>query len=91
MEGSKHYQGLALDVMVPLGAEATRIADYFAGPGYRPFAVDNVIHDHRIYNAGRGWHAYHGASPHTDHVHIDFHDQGGDGMMVPASESVGCL
>jgi hypothetical protein len=73
---SKHYQGLAIDVMVPLGAQADRITNYFAGPGYARWHVDNVIHNHRIFNAGRGWHAYpERGNPtlnHEDHVHIDF-------------------
>jgi parallel beta-helix repeat protein len=76
ISNSKHYQGLAIDIMIPRGALATRITNYFAGPGYRPFHVDNVIHDHRIYNSGRGWHAYpdrgNPTLNHEDHVHVDF-------------------
>lgn len=79
---SKHASGLAIDVMVPLGRLADRITNYFAGAGYDLFKVDNVIHNRRIYNLGRGWHAYSGVSPHTDHVHVDFLSGaagGGDG------------
>jgi hypothetical protein len=76
ISNSKHYQGLAIDVMVPLGPLADRITNYFAGPGYARWHVDNVIHNHRIFNAGRGWHAYpERGNPtlnHEDHVHIDF-------------------
>lgn len=73
---SMHALGLAIDVMLPLGARSDAVADFFAGPAYGELGVVNVIHNHRIYNRGRGWHPYTGANPHTDHVHIDFHDTG---------------
>lgn len=83
--GSKHYAGLALDVMTyDDTAMGRRIADYFAGPGFEAFGVENVIHDRRIYNRPQGWHAYTGSSPHTEHVHVDFREDGGTGA-VPAS------
>ena len=52
-----------------------QIADFFAGPGRGQFGVDNVIWNRRIHS-GRGWGAYRGASPHTDHPHIDFYKNG---------------
>lgn len=73
---SKHALGLAIDVMVETDrGMGRRIADYFAGPGYDRFHVENVIYYHRIFNKLRGWHDYAvppGGSPHYDHVHIDF-------------------
>lgn len=88
--GSKHYSGLAIDVMT-YGDKALgqRIYDYFAGPGYGPFGVDNVIFNRRIFNAGRGDHDYgdHGNPTlnHEDHVHVDFHEAGGSGVIPAAA------
>jgi murein DD-endopeptidase MepM/ murein hydrolase activator NlpD len=70
---SDHAYGKALDLM---GAKQA-VADYFAtGAGHRRFNIENTIYNRRIHNA-RGWHAYTGSSPHTDHVHIDTYDRGG--------------
>jgi hypothetical protein len=70
---SDHAYGKALDLM---GAKQN-VADYFAtGPGHRRFNIENTIYNRRIHNA-RGWHAYTGVNPHTDHVHIDTFDRGG--------------
>ena len=75
---SKHALGKAIDVMtyanMGLGQS---IANYFAGPGRGPFGVDNVIWNRRIHSGG-GWGPYYGASPHTDHPHIDFYKTGTD-------------
>src|SRR5207237_1554832 len=41
----------------------------------RRFGIMYVIWDGRIwaaYRASEGWRAYHGASEHTDHIHISF-------------------
>lgn len=82
--GSKHYTGLAIDVMTGDNkALGKKLYDYFAGPGYKAFGVDNVIHNHRIYNAGRGDHAYSGENPHTGHVHVDFHAGAGTAEVEP--------
>jgi hypothetical protein len=76
---SDHAYGKALDIM---GAKQN-IADYFAtGPGHRMFGIENTIYNRRIHNQ-RGWHAYNGSSPHTDHVHIDQYDRGG--QLYPGS------
>lgn len=86
---SKHASGLAIDVMLPVGATSNAIADYFAGPGYDTFGVENVIHNRRIYNKARGWHDYRG-DPHTSHVHVDFTgSEGAVGPAVPAVEDTG--
>lgn len=86
---SEHALGLAIDVMMPLGTDADEVADYFAGPGYGPFGVVNVIHNHRIYNTGRGWHDYTGEDPHTSHVHIDFKASGGTGDVPSGNTGSG--
>ena len=83
MSNSKHYSGLALDVMTydnkTLG---WRIAKFFADPtNAARFGVENVIFDRAITNAGRGWKWVPGSygdrgNPtlnHEDHPHIDFH------------------
>ncbi len=73
---SKHALGKAIDVMTYSNmALGQSIADFFAGPGRRQFGVDNVIWNRRIHS-GRGWGAYRGVSPHTDHPHIDFYKTG---------------
>jgi hypothetical protein len=77
--GSKHPRGLAMDVMIPAGREGiptgNAIAQYYVANAER-LRVDNVIWFGRIWNKGRGWHAYFGPSPHKDHVHVDFFDIG---------------
>jgi murein DD-endopeptidase MepM/ murein hydrolase activator NlpD len=76
---SKHALGKAIDIMNSNVSRGNEIAGYFAGAGRGTFNVDNVIWNRRITNAGRGWNwgSYSGVSPHTDHVHVDFHKDGG--------------
>ncbi len=86
---SEHSKGLAIDVMVSAYTDKAlgdRIAGYFSGPGAAAWGVNNVIWNRQVTNAGRGWAwgPYTGKSPHTDHVHIDFHPDGGNGV-VPVS------
>lgn len=33
--------------------------------------IQQIIWNRRIWRSGRGWRAYSGASPHTDHVHVE--------------------
>lgn len=78
---SKHHHGLALDVMTSDRAVGDAIAEFMVANHAR-FAVDNVIWQQRISNAGRGWRFPGDPMPdrgdptanHYDHVHIDFHD-----------------
>ncbi|WP_380165376.1 hypothetical protein [Jannaschia sp. R86511] len=41
-----------------------------AGGNAHRLGIQYLIWNKRIWNAGSGWKAYTGASPHTDHVHI---------------------
>lgn len=95
VSNSKHYQGLAMDVMVSpsnttaQGADKALgddIAAFFATPdNAAAFGVDNVIWYGKITNAGRGWvwgdYGDHGddVSNHMEHVHVDFTPEGGTG------------
>jgi hypothetical protein len=74
---SKHALGKAIDIMQSVSPLAQSMYNYFSGPGYARFGVDNVIYNRRIFNASGGHHYYGGVSPHTDHVHVDFYDEGG--------------
>lgn len=92
--GSQHHHGLAIDVMLDAyqadeRALGQQIADYFAGPGAKPFGVANVIWRQEIANEGKGW-KFIGMEDrgsktenHFDHVHIDFTDGGGTSTTTP--------
>lgn len=68
---SDHYKGLAIDVMTTLkGREVSN----WAVQNAKQLCITYVIWNRGIWDSrnGRGWEAYHGTSPHTDHVHISF-------------------
>lgn len=101
--GSKHYSGLAIDVMTNDNkALGYRIANYFIANHDR-FGVENVIFDGAITNAGRGWKLVPGSygdhgnrtANHEDHPHIDFHADakvGGAAEAAPvAADAGGCV
>ncbi len=78
---SEHYDGRALDWMVNAAIPAQRAAgDAFAawisagnGANARRLGVQYVIWNARMWRAyapQRGWTAYSGSNPHTDHVHV---------------------
>jgi murein DD-endopeptidase MepM/ murein hydrolase activator NlpD len=73
---SKHALGKAIDVMTFNAATHRRIANE-AVSNARRWGTDNVITRGRIWNR-RGWHAGRGsAAGHFDHIHVDFHKDGG--------------
>lgn len=80
---SDHYKGLAIDVMTTLQGQA--VADYAVANAKR-LSITYVIWNRHIWDIrnNRGWEAYHGTSPHTDHVHISFYPtpQGDGGAPV---------
>jgi len=47
------------------------LADYLVA-NHSVYSAKNVIYNRRIWNSPKGWHAYKGENPHTNHVHIDF-------------------
>lgn len=72
-----HPKGLALDFMISNLTNGKAIGDQLSAYVVANAAALNVtyvIWYHQIiYPAdGRGWHAYVGDSPHTDHVHVSF-------------------
>ncbi len=85
---AEHGEGRALDWMVnantksglALGNAITTwltAKDAQGRPGAmaRRFGINYIIwnrHMWRSYDPGRGWAAYTGSSPHTDHIHISF-------------------
>jgi peptidoglycan hydrolase-like protein with peptidoglycan-binding domain len=85
---SEHKEGRAFDWKVSAynshqAAEAGTLLSWLLktdqyGNKYamaRRFGIMYMIWNHRIfklYDAGRGWQAYSGASQHTDHVHFSF-------------------
>lgn len=78
ISNSDHYKGLAIDVMTTVQAQA--VADYAQANAAR-WSVTYIIWNRHIWDSrdGKGWVAYHGTSPHTDHVHISFAATPGDG------------
>lgn len=94
---SDHPKGLAIDIMEP--AKGNLIANYAIANAGR-LGITYVIWNRRIYDVrnGKGWQAYSGPSPHTDHVHVSFAAKPGDtsAPVVDGGEStedpaVGCL
>lgn len=66
-----HPLGLALDFMTHSGQA---LADYLVANHVR-LRITYVIWNRQVWNVARikdGWHAYHGISDHTDHVHASF-------------------
>ncbi len=73
--GSKHPDGLALDLMInnidngkTVGEKLAAYAVANAGS----YGITEVIWNHRIWSRSKGWHDYNGPSAHTDHVHLTF-------------------
>lgn len=90
MEGSTHYEGRAVDIVVrPISPDNTErgwaIAQYLAGQADR-LSIQTIIFDGRIWKSGSpsadGWRVYDPpAGPgdrtileHRDHVHVDVFD-----------------
>jgi hypothetical protein len=75
---SDHPKGLAIDVSTR--TKGTMVAEWTVANAKR-LSVTYVIWNRRIYDtrSGKGWAAYQGPSPHTDHVHISFYPGPGDG------------
>lgn len=67
-----HPLGLALDFMTNNGQA---LADYLVANADR-LGVNFVIWNHKTWNRAKGWHAYTGDNPHTDHVHGSFFNAG---------------
>jgi peptidoglycan hydrolase-like protein with peptidoglycan-binding domain len=85
---SEHYDGRAWDWMLNVSnpsqeAVAQSVLAWLTGPDKngvqgamaRRFGIMYIIHNRkmwRAYDTARGWAAYTGVSPHTDHVHFSF-------------------
>ena len=80
---SEHYDSRALDWMLSVNnptqkAIANSVTAWLSanqGAMARRFGVDYMIWNHKIwgvYAPSRGWAAYTGSVPHTDHVHFSF-------------------
>ena len=81
-----HPKGLALDFMISNIKNGHAVGDQLATyvvANYQALNITYVIWNRRIiYPAdSRGWHAYTGVSPHTDHVHTSY-------KAVPTSNSL---
>ena len=90
---SEHYDGRALDWMLNVTdpkqkAVADSVVAWLSasnGAMARRFGISYIIWNHtmwREYAPERGWTAYTGSSPHTDHVHFSF---SWDGAMARTS------
>jgi peptidoglycan hydrolase-like protein with peptidoglycan-binding domain len=80
---SEHYDGRALDWMLSVKnprekAVADSVVTWLSAGGgvmARRFGISYIIWNKKVfkeYRPERGWTAYVGAVPHTDHVHISF-------------------
>lgn len=68
---SDHPKGLALDFMTRNKATGDSLAaDLIASRA--AWGITYVIWWRRIWTPEKGWHAYNGPVPHTDHVHASF-------------------
>jgi hypothetical protein len=70
---SDHPKGLALDFMVYTDkAKGDAISQYGVSNASR-LKVKYIIWYRQIWYPGKGWSAYSGYSPHTDHPHFSFY------------------
>ena len=80
---SEHYDGRALDWMLSVNnpqqkAIANSVVTWLSAGGgvmARRLGISYIIWNHRVwkeYRPERGWTAYTGAVPHTDHIHLSF-------------------
>jgi len=94
---SEHYDSRAMDWMLSVKKPAEKAIAYkmtrwmSANGGFnaRRFGISYMIYDHKVwkmYRPERGWAAYSGAVPHTDHVHFSF---SWDGAMKRTSRWTG--
>lgn len=88
---SAHAEGRALDVHLNAAEPNERLlADQLAAALVRKagrLGIDNVIWNRRIWSVAHPrWRPYSGASPHTDHIHIEFTRTGSQGADVRAIE-----
>lgn len=78
---SDHALGLAIDVMTSVKGQ--QIANWATQNAAR-LSITYVIWSRHIWDSrnNKGWSAYTGVSPHTDHVHISFYPEprGGQGF-----------
>lgn len=96
INGSDHYTGHALDVMVMSDKAKGDAVTAYAIAQKERWNVKYVIWYKRIWENGQ-WTHYVGSSPHTDHVHISFHKAAGSGGSAvdtgsgSTSDLRGCL
>lgn len=69
---SDHPKGLALDFMTYKNKKQGNALAQDVLKNYKQWNVKYVIWNRYIWSPGKGWRAYHGPSPHTDHVHVSF-------------------
>jgi hypothetical protein len=80
---SEHYDGRAIDWMLNVNnaqqrAIANSVVAWLSARGgvmARRFGISYIIWNHRVwkqYRSERGWTAYTGSVPHTDHIHLSF-------------------
>lgn len=87
IEGSDHYTGQAIDVMLEGAADGAAIATYATLNAER-WGVKYVIHNRKIWEPGKGWQPYDGDNPHTGHVHVSFNESGGtSGTVMTAGQA----
>jgi hypothetical protein len=85
-----HPSGHALDFMITSKSQGQAIADYLQ-QNAGALGVKYIIWNRQVWEASgkpvAGWHPYTSTSnPHTDHVHVTFNDQPGQGGVVAATD-----
>lgn len=93
---SGHSSARAWDWSVPPedASKADALVDWLLADNaemFRRAGLAYLIWDREIFSPGRGLHAYHGASPHKDHVHFSFGDRGAEGRTSFYTETPGVL
>jgi hypothetical protein len=86
---SDHYTGHAIDLMVYGDKSKGDMIAQYTFANWLRLGIKYVIWYRTYYPSPGKGEAYHGTSPHTDHVHISFLDKAGGGAPVDTAESSG--
>lgn len=83
---SLHAEGRALDVAFPGSGNAygSQLATVLTNNA-NALGIQQIIWDRKAWRPSTGWKPYRGASPHTDHLHIEMYKAEAGALTKPAA------